>query len=539
MASQRINFDDLGGKQISPPAGKIDFSDLEVAPSDVAASSGVSGSWTEDSAAQKSGWIDTANAYYASNPTEPRPTRVGKSLGRTAMMVPNLISAAVSGPSAEEKSEGYAPDDNLAENIYDRAVTLPVKHVVMDPSANAYQHIDDLAHARDARFAAKGRPVPTSGKIAEYAGKGLAAIPFVGPFALQEGEQAAKGDVAGTLTDIGTMAALPEGVRAASEYGEIAAPLNKPLKAAGIGLSSTEKLVKAGGPSVTDLNFPKTLDTAAQRLADQDSIKPIRSVQDLADGAHEAAQNLWSNEIEPQVARHATEPIDGRAVAQRIVNNISEGTADLFPHEADDALNFAATLEKDIPLAKANEYLKTLNAKLKGFYNMSPEARQAARVTDGQISAYESAADGLRDQIYSKLNDLGEDDPQGLRQQYGALKQVQRVFNKRAIVVGRQAPLTIPQVLGAAESAGALLSGHPLAATAGVIPTVLKYLNAPDTLVRGAMKNLTPSSSTSFRPALRTPTIAAAAPQRNQSTGQKAADYVQQKYPNFFTGKKR
>lgn len=507
---------------------------------------GAGGSW--DDALSQPDWLRTANETYASNPNDPMLTRIGKSFGRTAMMIPNLMNAATAGPTAEEKSEGYAPDNNLGADIYDRAITLPAKHVVMDPSAQAYEHVDALAHAQNARAAAKGVPVPTSAKVAEGLGKGLAAIPLVGPFALSEGEQAAKGDVAGTITDIATVAALPEAARAASEYGEVAAPLRGPLKSMGVGLSPTEKLVKAGGPSVNDLKFPRTLDTAEQRLVDQDRVSPIRSVQDLADAAHNAAKQVWTNEIDPQISRHAAQVIDGRAVAQRIVDNVGEGTADLFPKEADDALNFAASLERDIPLPKANEYLKTLNAKLEGFYKMSPEARQASRVTDGQMQAYESAADGLRDQIYSKLNALGENDPQGLRRQYGSLKNIERVFNKRAIVVGRQAPLTIPQVLatagGVSEAAGELMKGNPVAAIPGAmlsaIPTVLKYLNAPDQLVRSAIKNMRPSRAPLVddptTSALRTSaTVAAGAPQ-NDTLGQRAADYVGNNFPGFFTG---
>src|SRR5207248_631003 len=124
------------------------------------------------------------------------------------------------------------------------------------------------------------------------------------------------------------------------------------------------------------------------------------------------------------------------------------------------------------------------------------EARHAALISDGQLAAYEGAVDGLKNQIDAKLESLGETDPRGVRRQYGALKDIQRVFNKRALVVGRQAPLTIPQVLGATESIGALLTGHPLTALAGVVPSVLRYLNAPDTLVSRAMKNIAPEPST-------------------------------------------
>src|SRR5207249_5867047 len=204
-------------------------------------------------------------------------------------------------------------------------------------------------------------------------------------------------------TDVATLGALPEGIKQARSFGVVAAPLRVPLKASGIGLSATEELVKAGGPSVTDLKFPQTIDTAAQRLSEQNSISPIKTVQDLADGAHDAADRLWTQEYAPKIARHAAQTIDGSSIADGMVNNISSGTAELFPEEADKIVDFASKLDKPLTLPKAQEYLQTLNTKLKAFYKMTPEARHAALISDGQLAAYEGAVDGLKNQIDAKL----------------------------------------------------------------------------------------------------------------------------------------
>ena len=282
---------------------------------------------------------------------------------------------------------------------------------------------------------------------------------------------------------------------AVPKIGEVATGA---AKASGIGLSPIEKLVKAAGPSVRDANFPQALQTAAPELARQNAVTPVKSVQDMADTAHTAADNLWKQRIEPQITRNAAAPIDGSRVAQGIRSGIDEGMRDLFPEQAAKAEQLASKFDGPIPLSKANAYLKTLNAQLKGFYKMSPEARAAAGVTDGRISSMEDAANGLRQEMYSKLDSLGETDPAGLRQQYGALKQVQSVFGKRAIVSGRQAPLNLAQIMaiagGAGESAGALFSGHPGAAVAGAAPiaatTLLKYFNSPDVLTRRGISGL-------------------------------------------------
>src|SRR5437867_3642628 len=110
-----------------------------------AASSGAGGSWPP----QEPGLLDTANQMYASDPNAPMSTRIAQSFGRTAMMVPNLISAATSGPTDQEKAEGYAPGfgsiSDAAKTPYDRAVSLPVKHTFVDPSAAAYENVDQIA----------------------------------------------------------------------------------------------------------------------------------------------------------------------------------------------------------------------------------------------------------------------------------------------------------------------------------------------------------------------------------------------------------
>src|SRR5271166_106528 len=199
-------------------------------------------------------------------------------------------------------------------------------------------------------------------------------------------------------------------------------------KASGIGLSPIEKLTKAGGPSVRTLDFPDTLRTASPELARQNAATPVKSVQDVADAAHTGAQRIWTEQIEPQIQRNASAKIDGSQIANQIRSGVGQGMSDLFPEQAKAAIAFADKFEGPITLAKSNEYLKTLNAQLKGVYKMSPEARAAAGVTDGRISSMQDAADGLRQQMYSKLDSLGETDPAGLRKQYGALKQVQDVF---------------------------------------------------------------------------------------------------------------
>lgn len=308
-------------------------------------------------------------------------------------------------------------------------------------------------------------------------------------------------------------------------------------KASGIGLSPIEKLTKAAGPSVRDANFPRALETASPELARQNAATPIKNVQAVADAAHTGADSLWKNQIEPQITRNASATIDAGKIGDQIRSGVDEGMKDLFPEQAKAANAFADKFRGQLPLSKANAYLKTLNAQLKGFYKMSPEARAAAGVTDGRISSMENAADGLRQQMYDKLDSLGETDPAGLRQQYGALKQVQDVFRKRAIVSGRQAPLNLQQIIGlaggAGEAAGALASGHPVAALGGVaaaaVPTILKYINSPDMLVQRGISGLK-------LPEALTPPPPVEAPGVPRSLGAAAAAPAAEEVPGILRG---
>jgi hypothetical protein len=168
----------------------------------------------------------------------------------------------------------------------------------------------------------------------------------------------------------------------------------------------------------------------------------------------------------------------------------------LFPEEAAKIEQFANNFGGSTTVAEANEDLQAINAKLKAYYKASPEARAAILKTDGDVTSLENAADALRDKLYSHLEDAGENIPRELRRQYGALKQVERVFGKRAIVADRQAPISMGQIIGmitgGSEAATALALGHPVAAVAGLAPvaiaTAAKMRNAPESLIRQGLK---------------------------------------------------
>ena len=344
----------------------------------------------------------------------------------------------------------------------------------------AHKYIIDPAKAEDEKAKTAATPAESIGRSV------AAAIPLVGPWAASLGEQAGTGDVGGALARGGTQVLASElggkAIKGAKEFVKQGTKGVARATGAG-GFTPPEALEKAGRPAVYERHFKENVERALPRLIDENKLEPIKDPEGMSDAAHSAANKLWEQEAQPQVDRHADELMTGKDAADAIRNGVDEGTRDLFPDQAQEADALADKIDGFMSLRKSAAYLKTLNAQLKSYYRMDPQARYAKGMTDSKISGMENAADALRDGIYSRLEQLGEQDPAGLRKQYGALKQIERVFEKRAIVHGRQAPLTLPQAIGAIVG----VAGHPLAAG---VPLLTKYLNAPETLIRGAVKEL-------------------------------------------------
>jgi hypothetical protein len=281
------------------------------------------------------------------------------------------------------------------------------------------------------------------------------------------------------------------------------------------GRTFAENLTAAGRPAVTERNWKESLEAAKPLIVQAEKAKPIKTIGEFVDLLHDTAADLWKNKIAPQVARHANEVIDGRPVAMKILQSeepeLRQAREDLFPEEAKATEDFANKFQNsNLALSKANAYLQVLNAKLKNFYKMTPEARAAIGVTDSRIEAMEDASSALRESIYNRLAELGEETPAKLRQQYGAIKDMARVFGKRATVTERQAPLNLQQVLG-------LLAGavEPGAAVSKAIPfglaTAAKVRNAPESLIRqGLRAGAEEMSPSALRAAARTGAVEAA-----------------------------
>jgi hypothetical protein len=151
----------------------------------------------------KPGLLGTANEYYEKG------TGVVPALGRLALTPVNLANSIYhSVVDAPKNPEETATQSSMANPIEGR-MALAGKRLLVDPSEEAYKHVDEQARAQEAREGHR-----TFGqKAAEVVGKGESLIPMVGPYGMQLGERATK-DPSGAITEGLGMALAPE---AASE----------------------------------------------------------------------------------------------------------------------------------------------------------------------------------------------------------------------------------------------------------------------------------------------------------------------------------
>lgn len=164
--------------------------------------------------AKEPGILETANEYYEGRPAIPMaPTkeyasnllhRIGSSLGRTAMVIPNTAAGVVHAVTDEPTLDdaGFSPQDRIT------------KRLLIDPSLRTIEQ--EKQH--EEKDEAAGMPHGTPEKILNRA---VSAVPLIGPFVEAEGQRAGKGDIAGAATDVGAMTLIPEITREAMPGGRL------------------------------------------------------------------------------------------------------------------------------------------------------------------------------------------------------------------------------------------------------------------------------------------------------------------------------
>ena len=212
-------------------------------------------------------------------------------------------------------------------------------------------------------------------------------------------------------------------------------------------LPKKESVVRlAGAPEANERDFIENAKRTLPYLVEENKTSKISTPEDVAEAAHSQKTKLWNDKLG---GAHPGETIDGDAIAQDIKDGINTSTRRHFPEVTEALEKWADTFKGPYALDDAMSAITDFNSKLRNFYKQSPSDQFKMATADPKLGMLQDAADSLRDHAFKKLEDLGEKNIPELRKDYGALNQLQRVFEKRAVVYGRQAPIDLKQSIGA------------------------------------------------------------------------------------------
>lgn len=429
---------------------------------------------------------------------------IGQSLDNNIVQpVKSVVSSVVTPPEDHKEQIAHAVAGTPGLQLYrlSRAMYDSVENLIDAPRENYKQGIEDFKKGVDAvqKHHYGNALISAASTAADTLGMMPGPGAVVGPKAreLTEGMRPGGDLVTPLVRDVTDAALLYGSEKLPEAAGAVKKAAKSVAKSTGVGgLDAAESLQKAAGGSagVAERNFKENANRALPHLVAEDGINPIgKKPEDLAEAAHTAKSKLW-DQITDKV-KSVTDPsrsiispdtsaLDGIEISKEIKDSVSDAVRDHQPEVAKAIDKWADTFAKvnngKYPLEKVPGVVSHMNAELYNTYKMDTGTRAAYLASHPEIGMYEDAAESLRSRMDAKLEELGESSSAELRKDYGALAQMERVFEKRAITYGRQVPISLKQ--GLAYMAAA--AGHPLPIAAALAE---KYVNSPGYLIRNAL----------------------------------------------------
>jgi hypothetical protein len=235
---------------------------------------------------QSPSWLDDANASVAPQSSDSTITQIGKSIGRLALGLPNLAHVVGTPPQTPEEMGAYGGGGQAA---------VVLKRLLYDPAARAYESIDATANGTRQRIqAAQSSGLITSDHATEalnrldkfvLAGKALASLPIIGPWALSEGNQVQSGQLgaAGALTDVAAPVVADAAIPALSDAASaVKSAVTRPAEVAGTEMA-TRPVLSASTEAGT-----QAVKNVASDVAE--GTEPAASLRDTFQPAQESAK---------------------------------------------------------------------------------------------------------------------------------------------------------------------------------------------------------------------------------------------------------
>jgi hypothetical protein len=257
-------------------------------------------------------------------------------------------------------------------------------------------------------------------------------------------------------------------------------------------------LTKAIKPLASNTGWDAALEKAAplMKAAETDLGHHIAGVDDALNAASVAKKGIWkqyaaklqqAQEAFPNAPSMST--IDGNEVADAMMKSIDKRTALQNPDLVERIQKVADTYRRPMGLNEAEDFLQSANNDLHSYYAKNKVGRQVA-ARDPETGHVVAEADQLRDSLYSKLDDLTGPGAADLKQQYGALSNVENELLRRKNVAARQQPDSLAEQIGMARSFGKIAVGTLRASPSTMLEGVQSLAAAKFLKARGLTDNM-------------------------------------------------
>jgi hypothetical protein len=287
--------------------------------------------------------------------------------------------------------------------------------------------------------------------------------------------------------------------------GQVIKPVAKSL---GLGTAAEEDITRAAQPGKRNDRFISDWALAKDRLAQElGEGGKYKDFQDAADRIMDVRQKLWDDEIKPAIDKHASEEmfpavamtpqpgmVQYNPVSQAIRDRITPAMQRVSRQSAKAIEKFAQKFDGPMSIGDAEQTLEHMNAELTdlGYWKKTPSERAAAEKANPAIASRAAAVSSLRDELYNRLDALGEKGMKDLKKQYGAVANVEKEIRGQINTSGRQRPISLKQIIGI--TAG-IAHGGPLGAAAAAVPVLDKLYNDPVSLLNRAVTKAAPEGA--------------------------------------------
>lgn len=387
--SERVRLTGPGGKIFTIPANQAGpflrtHPDYDIAASAASAAAAAAGPSTYDRLTS-SGYDPALESFDKAHPVLGKAARFFSSVGGTVMGMPGAVYHAAADPATSEETKAAGGPEEVTGP---KRIGLAIQRLSGLPQA---------AEAAKTYADPKTRP-SLSGALSvlpEALGQGTGTVA-----AAEIGGAATRGALKGVSKGVDALRSTPE--------------------------SGIRNLTKATTSGVTP-DFGPRLRRVVERghLPEVERQYHPKTVREASTAVLDYADKLQKDVIGPAVARHPTETISNDAVAKAIQDVVSPEMEKFYPESIKPiAREVGRYTNKPITLPDAKFLLERLNAINRTLSKAAPESAAAARRIDVMKTANTAAADAIRQQLYGKLDQLGEPGIANLQKDYGALRTV-------------------------------------------------------------------------------------------------------------------